>query len=1061
MKKTLRIISVLAVLLLAIMLVACGGPDEIFFTKDNAPKATYVQGQDLDFTDISLSVKTKDTTENIPMTDPEISVTGYEKDTLGEQTVTVTYKELSTTFKVNVIPRMTFEGYIQNYFVGDSFNNQNGRIKVADNDAKISTINLKDDDVMISGFDSSTAGAKTLTVTYNGFTGSFTVNVLDIAEVKFKKPTQSIYLSHETKFNTKGAYITVTSTGNVIEKTVELDPDTMVFDFDTSIATIENRTSDNYAKQTVTLKYLGYTDTFDIFIRYSGVSIVKQRAEEMKNVDLSAAIDATIGENAIDAFNEYSLLSYDEKALLTDAEKETVAKVAAAYAYDCFNKEADKFSSVFVLEPGKREDQNKNFIEWCGYFTISCESYEDMVAARDAFKDKKSAIATLSNTLYELNEEFPRLEMESGVNLDKYFATLYTKEDFEYITKLFDQLTSIYEAISVVPADWTVESIKDAEQVRGIERAYARIVASDFNILQYPEFYQMINLWREKNDIYDIIHTHYLYNVTYDETKEESYVTKIWQKIPFPGKLNDIYNTIAYAYSEALALKQNVSDTSMLVTLYRQVLELSDEIKNGESAFYKDIYEAIDFDDLIDGYIYTSRSSGGYSFLNVAGPFFYSENFKKMWDYYFAIIDLADENGILSFEDAETAAAIENLFEKFYALSAYERYQFIGSLYSNYRELKINEFAFDYSEKMTSEFIRILVAYYTGEYGVLSEDAADVFQKILIATEQYGIRYKNISDAANATSAFKTLMDEIITAYAPLGASDKSYLGCAYDALMEIYGAISVETIPEITAYPELVKLHALITAYIEINEAIKADSEGANDLGYYALMFACYEKANELVEAILASDNAEMKKAYTYYAYFTLNTEDADATNDFEKTLEAIFDNIFVSSMGYTLTITKDDDTKESYNAIDYYRECGFETYFKNSFDVLYAYFSGNIANVDAADITAMVTAFRGIYDNEDVFSMFYSLNLDNIYYAALIAYFDSDEASDALFDAISAYDKYFGELNDTDEEGSTDDADALTALNEAWAKVTAPTDEALLEIYNYYLERYNAIGA
>ena len=51
--------------------------------------------------------------------------------------------------------------------------------------------------------------------------------------------------------------------------------------------------------------------------------------------------------------------------------------------------------------------------------------------------------------------------------------------------------------------------------------------------------------------------------------------------------------------------------------------------------------------------------------------------------------------------------------------------------------------------------------------------------------------------------------------------------------------------------------------------------------------------------------------------------------------------------------------------------------------------------------------------------------------------------------------------ELDREDEEGSTNDADALANFNEAWAKVsTEISDEILSEIYSYYLEKYNAVN-
>ena len=76
LKKTYTAWLSVALLLILTLVVFAGcnktpaGATEIFIQPSQSPRLTYVQGQDLDFTDISLSVKTKDTTENIPMTNP-------------------------------------------------------------------------------------------------------------------------------------------------------------------------------------------------------------------------------------------------------------------------------------------------------------------------------------------------------------------------------------------------------------------------------------------------------------------------------------------------------------------------------------------------------------------------------------------------------------------------------------------------------------------------------------------------------------------------------------------------------------------------------------------------------------------------------------------------------------------------------------------------------------------------------------------------------------------------------------------------------------------------------
>ncbi|MCQ2400213.1 MAG: bacterial Ig-like domain-containing protein [Clostridia bacterium] len=69
--------------------------------KTSPTKTVYTVGDELDVTGAVLTVEYADgTSSEIPVTSK--MVTGFDKDTLGEQTVTVTYNEKTVTFTVNV-----------------------------------------------------------------------------------------------------------------------------------------------------------------------------------------------------------------------------------------------------------------------------------------------------------------------------------------------------------------------------------------------------------------------------------------------------------------------------------------------------------------------------------------------------------------------------------------------------------------------------------------------------------------------------------------------------------------------------------------------------------------------------------------------------------------------------------------------------------------------------------------------------------------------------------------------------------------------------------------------
>ena len=99
---------------------------EIYIEKSQMPRQLYVQGQDLDISKGVLTTVINGDTAPIPLNSDGVTFSGYDKNTVGNQTVTVTYKEKTTTFPVTVIAPAVAENYEANYFVGDSFNKTKG-----------------------------------------------------------------------------------------------------------------------------------------------------------------------------------------------------------------------------------------------------------------------------------------------------------------------------------------------------------------------------------------------------------------------------------------------------------------------------------------------------------------------------------------------------------------------------------------------------------------------------------------------------------------------------------------------------------------------------------------------------------------------------------------------------------------------------------------------------------------------------------------------------------------------------------------------------------------------
>ena len=67
-------------------------------------KITYVKGEELNLTGGMINIiYSNDNVEEIPMTDKEVTVSGYKKNNVGEQELTVTYKNKTTKFNVTVL----------------------------------------------------------------------------------------------------------------------------------------------------------------------------------------------------------------------------------------------------------------------------------------------------------------------------------------------------------------------------------------------------------------------------------------------------------------------------------------------------------------------------------------------------------------------------------------------------------------------------------------------------------------------------------------------------------------------------------------------------------------------------------------------------------------------------------------------------------------------------------------------------------------------------------------------------------------------------------------------
>ena len=130
-------------------------------------------------------------TSPVAMTDSQVVVSGYDTTSVGVKTITVQYKGFTKTFGITVEDNLS--GMIiktlptkLDYKYGESLDLTGGTIEVTKESGVKEIINMTSS--MVSGYNSKKIGNQTLTVTYEGITQQFSVNVKDyISKIKVRK----------------------------------------------------------------------------------------------------------------------------------------------------------------------------------------------------------------------------------------------------------------------------------------------------------------------------------------------------------------------------------------------------------------------------------------------------------------------------------------------------------------------------------------------------------------------------------------------------------------------------------------------------------------------------------------------------------------------------------------------------------------------------------------------------------------------------------------------------------------------------------------------------------
>lgn len=250
---------------------------------ENYPnKLIYNVGEEIDLTEGKILLKYNNgTTKSLSMTDSQITMSGYNKENIGSQIITLTYEEKVVTFEVSVNNKLEPTDTIIlnnisiynnpnkiNYHIGEDIDLTGGIIKLIyhiTKDTSVETyykyISMSLNDVNVSGFSSTEEGTKTITVTYLDKETTFNVEVSkedkNLSRIEVTKlPRKKRYIQYQEELNPADGNLTLVYTDNTSEVMPLSNDDISLLDFDNT----------KLGEQQVIVIYRGLETTFPVSV---------------------------------------------------------------------------------------------------------------------------------------------------------------------------------------------------------------------------------------------------------------------------------------------------------------------------------------------------------------------------------------------------------------------------------------------------------------------------------------------------------------------------------------------------------------------------------------------------------------------------------------------------------------------------------------------------------------------------------------------------------------------------------------------------------------------------
>lgn len=765
-KKCLTVLSVLCLLCALIAFAACGGVETLSFDRSNMPQTVYVLGSDLNLSKGLLNADGN----SVRLDDGGVSVSGYDKNTLGEQTLTVSYGGQSIELTVTVVPRVrAAEKYV--YFVGEQFADASPRLSITRDDGTAISVTASESALTLTGFDTSKP-AETVTVTAkyakgeDAYEGTFDITVAEGVPT-FRAPRKTEYGNHETELDMTGASLTLKSKDGSATRSVALNQ-LQLSGFDPTLVSEENES----VEQNISVAYRGRAyATFAIDLVYSDVSRIKKAAETFSALDwdcyrqptasdpglkLPDGVTDADGKLAIDLLSAYGDLSVSDSLYITRNELDSVARVAVVYAYNEWRETANEaFEGAFSISE-------------TGTAVYSCATPEDAKSVSDKIAAGTDAdIARLS----ELSEIFhdamiarecgDTVVYDSVVEGEKVDFTVGELAElipeFSYLRRAAQVLGFAAEAYSLleeIPSPASIEGWADIDLTQyydEIEAAYTQLTQIGSNEAADGSAFRCLNGWREKKDFFEILYRYYVADyMRGEETAESSYLhinTLVGYLLPGPlEEMRTVFSNALVAYTAVQASAELydpstgvapvLTESTLFMYYYREAERQSYEFleQYSEDQTYVFLYTILFMPNL------ATFSSGDYGYYTLLDAGAFDDDVLGLWSQYLDLWEAYMNDDVA--DQVEFDTKVEKMFESFSAMRPIQQYYFLGSLYFLYSEGMPASALYPSDGMLHSLFAQFIYEYYCDKLSIdVSSEETDtaysVFTDLLLAVESY------------------------------------------------------------------------------------------------------------------------------------------------------------------------------------------------------------------------------------------------------------------------------------------------------------------------------------